>query len=179
MLLKVLVAGDRKDGETQWHNASFFCPETKSWHGLVSSVFSIMRVILKFFDPRSLFKPTQEKLKHAQTSWSKAPFTLMIPFVAPENQQTEAPALTPAHVPNAQGVARAEPWSYSLRRQLAQLWTHESLRVFEDRFMQESGGRGVFERFEMFCLNGCGWSSQVAGDKEPAIRVYSCLYIHS
>lgn len=42
------------------------------------------------------------------------------------------------------GIAHACPWEYASRRQLAQLWVHESLRTYEDRLMQDAGqgGRG-------------------------------------
>eukprot|EP00434_Breviolum_minutum_P002153 symbB.v1.2.001899.t1/scaffold101.1/size361152/13 len=38
-----------------------------------------------------------------------------------------------------EGIARACPWQFTSRRQLAQLWTHESMRIYEDRITSEAG----------------------------------------
>eukprot|EP00435_Cladocopium_sp_Y103_P027363 s166_g6.t1 len=50
------------------------------------------------------------------------------------------------------GVVKARPWHYSSRRQLAQLWTHESLRIYEDRLSSEAG-RHKFRELLMKLLN--------------------------
>ena len=60
-------------------------------------------------------------------------------------------------------IAKACPWQFTSRRQLAQLWTHESMRIYEDRITSEAGheshDRYPVEGETSFvsCANGIGF----------------------
>ena len=75
--------------------------------------------------------------------------------------------IEPLHLGVPLSLDEARPWHYSSRRQLAQLWTHESLRVYEDRLGSDAG---AFPSFRGFCF----WRD---GDTyQPTIYVYTHTY---